>query len=223
MGVRERLRQLIRSTGPPKSDSSASTDDIERALDAVRTVQTAIELSPAELVKLVDPKNLELLESRGRVNGIASQLSVDLQAGLPDSDRAASQFRYGCNVLPIKEPPTLLQLMLSAFLDKTLLMLTAAALVSLGIGLYQDARNGTMTHWIEGAAILIAVAIVVLVNALNDWQREKQFRKLNARAEDRLVNILKGGRPTRISIFDLAVGDVCLLEPGVRTIRLSVR
>jgi len=32
--------------------------------------------------------------------------------------------------------------------------------------------------WIEGVAILIAVVIVVLVTAFNDWSKEKQFRGL---------------------------------------------
>ena len=32
--------------------------------------------------------------------------------------------------------------------------------------------------WIEGVAILLAVVIVVLVTAFNDWSKEKQFRGL---------------------------------------------
>ena len=32
--------------------------------------------------------------------------------------------------------------------------------------------------WIEGLAILLAVVIVVLVTAFNDWSKEKQFRGL---------------------------------------------
>ena len=34
------------------------------------------------------------------------------------------------------------------------------------------------TDWIEGLAILLAVIIVVLVTAFNDWSKEKQFRGL---------------------------------------------
>lgn len=30
--------------------------------------------------------------------------------------------------------------------------------------------------WIEGAAILISVVVVVLVTALNDYTKERQFR-----------------------------------------------
>jgi len=34
------------------------------------------------------------------------------------------------------------------------------------------------------------VAVVVLVNSANDWQKEKQFRKLNAKKEDRDIQVL---------------------------------
>ncbi|CAF4887848.1 unnamed protein product, partial [Rotaria socialis] len=33
-------------------------------------------------------------------------------------------------------------------------------------------------EWIEGAAIIIAVIVVVLVTAFNDWTKERQFRGL---------------------------------------------
>ena len=37
------------------------------------------------------------------------------------------------------------------------------------------------SDWIEGVAILIAVIIVVLVTAFNDWSKEKQFRGLQVK------------------------------------------
>ncbi len=33
-------------------------------------------------------------------------------------------------------------------------------------------------EWIEGAAILVSVAVVILVTATNDYQKEKQFKAL---------------------------------------------
>ena len=39
--------------------------------------------------------------------------------------------------------------------------------------------------WIEGLAILLAVVIVVLVTAFNDWSKEKQFRGLQVRPQSR--------------------------------------
>ena len=35
-------------------------------------------------------------------------------------------------------------------------------------------------EWVEGFAIWVAVLVVVSVTALNDWAKEKQFRKLAA-------------------------------------------
>ena len=39
------------------------------------------------------------------------------------------------------------------------------------------------SDWIEGVAILIAVIIVVLVTAFNDWSKEKQFRGLQVQLD----------------------------------------
>ena len=41
------------------------------------------------------------------------------------------------------------------------------------------------TAWVEGFAIMIAVFVCASVTALNDYQKEKQFEKLNKVADDR--------------------------------------
>lgn len=41
----------------------------------------------------------------------------------------------------------------------------------------------------EGVAIIVAILLVVLVGSVNDYQKEKQFRKLNAKKEDRVVKV----------------------------------
>ena len=60
--------------------------------------------------------------------------------------------------------------------DKTLIILIIAALVSLVLGVTVEEQKNIA--WIEGAAILAAVAIVVLVTAIQDWTKERQFRGL---------------------------------------------
>ena len=44
-----------------------------------------------------------------------------------------------------------------------------AAAVSLIIGIAEDPKNG----WLEGSVILVALTIVVLVSATNDYLKEK--------------------------------------------------
>ena len=60
----------------------------------------------------------------------------------------------------------------------------------------------------------MAVILVVLVTGLNDYQREKQFVVLNAKKEDREVKVIRSGRTTQVSVFDILVGDVIHLEAG---------
>jgi len=70
-------------------------------------------------------------------------------------------------------------------MDKVLLLLSAAAVISLALGLYQTfgikkkPGEGPSVEWVEGVAIIVAVTIVVVVGAGNDYQKERQFVKLN--------------------------------------------
>lgn len=216
-GLKGKLRRLLHAGRAKESAETLYVEkesDVERALGASVTYY---ELTPTQLSHLIDPKNPDGLRQLGGVEGISQKLSVELSQGLSEDGRLRSRQNFGRNVTVAKRPPSIWRLVLDAFLDKILLLLTAAALVSLTIGIIQDVRDGSATHWIEGAAILLAVVIVVLVNSLNDYQREKQFRMLSARSEERQVMVQSRGRPALISIFDLVVGDVLLLEPGVKT------
>lgn len=102
-------------------------------------------------------------------------------------------------------------------------MLTIAAIVSLTVGIYEDVNMVEYdafgnpipgVKWVEGVAIIAAVVLVVVVGSVNDFQKEKQFRDLNAKKEDRLVLAIRSGKQTLLSVYDVQVGDVLKLEPG---------
>jgi Ca2+-transporting ATPase len=61
---------------------------------------------------------------------------------------------------------------------------------------------------------VVAIVIVVMVGSVNDWQKERQFKKLNAQREDRTVKVIRGGREMVINVKEIVVGDIALLEPG---------
>ncbi|EXJ65792.1 Ca2+-transporting ATPase [Cladophialophora psammophila CBS 110553] len=125
---------------------------------------------------------------------------------------------FGENVLPEKKPKSIWRLAWIAMHDKVLILLSVAAVVSLAVGLYQTFgpthEEGARVEWVEGVAIIVAILIVVVVGALNDWQKERQFAKLNRKREDRLVKVIRSGRAMKIGIHDILVGDVVVLEPG---------
>jgi len=53
-----------------------------------------------------------------------------------------------------------------------------------------------------------------MVGSLNDWQKERQFRVLNDKKEERGVKVIRSGIERVIDVKDLLVGDIALLEPG---------
>ena len=98
-------------------------------------------------------------------------------------------------------------------------MLSVAAVVSLALGLFQDfgithPEEKPPVDWVEGVAILAAILLVVAVGSLNDWQKERQFKVLNAKKEDRLGKVIRDGEERQILLHEVVVGDVMLLEPG---------
>jgi len=73
---------------------------------------------------------------------------------------------YGSNILPTRRSKSLRELMWLALKDKVLVLLCIAAVISLALGLFQDfgtprAPGDAPVDWVEGAAIMFAVIIVV--------------------------------------------------------------
>ncbi|KAH6647576.1 hypothetical protein BKA67DRAFT_662354 [Truncatella angustata] len=138
-------------------------------------------------------------------------------AGTQNGDGAFADRKrvYKDNRIPEKKGRSFLQLVWITYNDKVLILLTAAAIVSLAIGIYESVSgNGEGVEWVEGVAIIVAIIVVVLVGSLNDWQKERQFAKLNKKKQDRLVKAIRSGKTVEISVYDILSGDVLHLEPG---------
>ena len=70
-------------------------------------------------------------------------------------------------------------------------------------------------EWIEGAAIIVAVIVVVLVTAFNDWTKERQFRGLQSKIElDQKFNVIRENVVRQIPIKEIVVGDICQIKYG---------
>ena len=122
------------------------------------------------------------------------------------------------NRLEEERTKSIFQLAWMALKDKVLILLSVAAVVSLALGIYQSTQpqpaGQAPVEWVEGVAIMVAIFIVVTVGAANDWQKERQFVKLNKKKEDRAVKVIRSGKSREISVHDILVGDVMHLEPG---------
>jgi len=78
-----------------------------------------------------------------------------------------------------------------------------------------DEEEETEVGWIEGVAILVAVVVVVLVTAFNDWRKEKQFRGLQNKIEhEHKFAAIRGSEVVQIPVGELVVGDICQVKYG---------
>ena len=110
---------------------------------------------------------------------------------------------------------TYLELLIGALSDTTLLILTAAAAVSLVIGVLTDPATG----WIEGAAIFIAIFLVSNIAAGNDYSKQLQFKALEeSSAKDERTSVLREGVIERINPQELVVGDILVLQVIIHTL-----
>ncbi|KAF3040661.1 plasma membrane calcium [Didymella heteroderae] len=153
------------------------------------------------------------------VNGSSSDKNLERSHndGKPFEDRIRV---YGRNTLPPKKATPLWRLVWNAYNDTVLIVLTVAAAISLALGLYETfgaehpPGSPTSVDWVEGLAICIAIVIVVLVTAVNDWQKEQAFVRLNAKKEEREIKVTRSGKAIMISVYDVLVGDIIHMEPG---------
>ena len=114
--------------------------------------------------------------------------------------------------MPLAKIKTLWQLIVACFDDPMLRVLLVAAFVSLIIGVIND---GWQYGWIDGSSIFFAVFIITAVTAGNNWAKEKQFQKLQAREKDgQTVPIFRNGILVTKPTTELVVGDIIKLDKG---------
>ncbi len=104
---------------------------------------------------------------------------MDRNAGLSQEDLETRKAAFGTNEKPEVEVSSYCSLLWDALGDFMLRVLVVAAIISIVLEVAVSEPEERKTAWIEGAAILIAVAVVANVTALNDYQKERQFQKLN--------------------------------------------
>ena len=61
----------------------------------------------------------------------------------------------------------------------------------------------------------MAVLVVMLVTAFNDWRKERQFRGLQSKIEkDQQASVIRDGIIKEIPVAKLVVGDLCFIKYG---------
>uniref|UniRef100_A0A3B4VFN8 Calcium-transporting ATPase n=1 Tax=Seriola dumerili TaxID=41447 RepID=A0A3B4VFN8_SERDU len=193
---------------------------------AVTDLRSLMELRSAEAVN-------KIRDTYGDVQGLCRRLKTSPIEGLSGNpvDLEKRHTSFGKNFIPPKKAKTFLQLVWEALQDVTLIILEIAAIISLGLSFYHPPGGDTeacgevaggvedegeaQAGWIEGAAILFSVIIVVLVTAFNDWSKEKQFRGLQSRIEqEQKFTVIRKSQVIQIPVAEIVVGDIAQIKYG---------
>ncbi|XP_008289494.1 plasma membrane calcium-transporting ATPase 1-like [Stegastes partitus] len=193
-----------------------------------------------ELRSLMELRSTEAVnkirDTYGDVQGICRRLKTSSIEGLSGNpvDLEKRHTAFGKNFIPPKKAKTFLQLVWEALQDVTLIILEIAAIISLGLSFYHppggdseacgqvaggvEDEGEAQAGWIEGAAILFSVIIVVLVTAFNDWSKEKQFRGLQSRIEqEQKFTVIRKGQVIQIPVAEIVVGDIAQIKYGTKS------
>eukprot|EP01111_Echinosteliopsis_oligospora_P005677 TRINITY_DN191_c0_g1_i4.p1 TRINITY_DN191_c0_g1~~TRINITY_DN191_c0_g1_i4.p1 ORF type:complete len:737 (-),score=213.28 TRINITY_DN191_c0_g1_i4:677-2887(-) len=169
-------------------------------------------VSAENLSEFVSEQDVDAIEKLGGAKGIAGALGTDIDQGLSE-DEAKSDKRietYGSNRPKKKKQKGYLKFVWEAAQDKTLIILIICAVISVVLGTTVPPRN----DWLDGTAILVTVAIVIIVTSSNDYSKEKKFQKLSELREEKEITVIRGGNQKSVSIYDVVVGDIVELEAG---------
>ncbi|GAB4508737.1 MAG: calcium-transporting P-type ATPase, PMR1-type [Anaerolineae bacterium] len=140
---------------------------------------------------------LSVEESLKQLNSIPDQ-------GLSEAEVTRRQQEFGKNALPRGEGTNWVQLVVSQFTDLMVLILIAAALISLFLGEVTD--------------VIVILVIVILNAALGVYQEYRAEQALAALSalQVPLVRVRRDGKVHQISAEELVPGDIVLLDEGDR-------
>ncbi|MHB9131828.1 MAG: cation-translocating P-type ATPase [Armatimonadota bacterium] len=124
--------------------------------------------------------------------------------GLTLAEAADRLQRFGENMLQTVKGPNLALLAFRQIVNPLILMLLAAALVSMGTG-----------HFVDAWVIVAVVILNTIVGVAQEWRAEQALEALR-RLSAPHARVLRDGESTIIPAAEVVIGDVLLLEGGDR-------
>lgn len=118
---------------------------------------------------------------------------------------------FGSNAIADRELDSFCKLCWEAIQDFVLIMLIVLGVISIAVEVSIEKQEGLKctTCWIEGAAILLAVVIVVLVTAGIDYAKQFAFIRLTRSLhETNTKSVIREGKQVNVTDEDIVVGDI---------------
>ena len=133
------------------------------------------------------------------------------EKGIDEDEVPLRQEAFGSNALTAKKLDSFLKLCWDAVQDFVLIMLIVLGIISIVVEVVTHIEDGETcsTCWIEGAAILMSVCIVVLVTAGIDYAKQFAFIRLTRSLhESNTKQVIRNGKQMAVTDDEIVVGDI---------------
>ena len=132
----------------------------------------------------------------------AKELGTDLVKGLTGTEASARFKRNGLNELKEKPRPGFFSLLLDQFKDFLIIILIAAAILSIVLG-----------EWIDAIVILAIVVLNSIIGVVQESKAEASLAALKKMAAPN-ARVIRDGQQQTIPARELVVGDLVMVEAG---------
>lgn len=146
------------------------------------------------------------------LDNVAQELKTDLEKGLSENEAAIRLQEYGTNKLNEKKPRSFFHRFLDQMKDAMVIILILAAIVSLGLSIYNFIQ-GTEADWIEPIVIVLIVIVNGLLGVIQESKAEAALEALKNMSSPS-ARVLRDGEIRVISSTALVPGDVLDMEAG---------
>ena len=135
---------------------------------------------------------------------VARTLRSDQTSGLTDAEVATRRVQFGPNALAQAKGRSALSILAAQFKSLIVALLLVVTVLAFVLG-----EN------VEGAAVLVVIALNAVVGFLTEWKAERALTALQRQAVT-TAHVLRNGREHEIPAADLVPGDVVLVAAGSR-------
>ena len=152
---------------------------------------------------------------------VLQELDSNVEQGLTSQEAGERLNKYGPNKLPEKKKTPLFLVFLSQFNDPMIYILLAAALLSIGIAIFNTVRKGEDFDFADTVIILGVCVLNAIIGTVQENKAEKSLEALKKMSSPTCV-VRRDGKLIELKAEELVVGDIVILEEG-RTVPADLR
>jgi len=158
-----------------------------------------------------DYQDIKYFEENGGPEKLFESLKTDTENGI--SDIKGREEIFGNNKVFLEEVPHFCMFVWESLEDLMVRILIVSALVQIILSITMAEEDST--DWVDGASIVLAILVVVLVGSITNYQKEQKFHELNEiQSEGTKYTVIRNKVPEQLTSDDLLVGDLISITYG---------